>query len=182
LTWSKVKLGTKSARPAARSYATLTGVGEHIVLFGGNNKTRSFNDVYIGTAESRKDGTMSISWTEAVVLGGAAPAARTGHVATISSCGSGVVIAGGWDDLGARRLFHSDAWELVVENRVECRWRQVHAGCGAAVPMGQPGARAGASLCDAQVGAGASQTIGAAVLHGGFRGATYFDDCYSLKA
>lgn len=173
LTWTKCKAGSRSARPSARSYASLTTCGPYLVLFGGNNKTRSFNDVTIGVVE-RKRNIVSITWTEPLMLGGAMPAPRTGHVAVASGNGDGVIIAGGWDDLGAQRIFHSDVWELCIHSRAECRWRQVHAGCGRIAPPSQPGARAGAALSDAGPG------NEPAVLYGGFRGFQYLGDAFTL--
>jgi hypothetical protein len=178
LTWERSKNGARSASPSARSYATLTAVGDYVVLFGGNNKTRSFTDVFIGTVQGKKDSTKSMLWTEPLLLG-AGPAARTGHFAVASPSKQGLIVGGGWDDLGAKRVFHSDLWELLINSRAECRWRLIHKGwSGPVPPPSQPGARAGAAVCD--FGQDESTVRSNPVLFGGFRGFQYFSDAYEL--
>lgn len=173
LSWTRCKAGSRSARPSARSYATLTTCGSYIVLFGGNDKSRSFNDVMIGVVEQKRN-SVNIVWTEPLILGGAVPAPRTGHIAVACANDQGVIIAGGWDDLGAQRIFHSDVWELCIHSRAECRWRRVHPGCGRVPPPSQPGARAGAAFSEA--GPGGEP----AVLYGGFRDFGFLNDTFTF--
>jgi Galactose oxidase, central domain len=177
LEWKRSKNGARSSSPAARSYATLTTIGEFVVLFGGNNKSRSFSDVFIGTVQDKKDSTKSMVWTEPLLLG-AGPAARTGHFAVASPSKKAVIIGGGWDDLGAQRVFHPDIWELLINTRAECRWRLIHRGwSGPTPPLSQPGARAGAAVCECM---GDGEDFCNPVLFGGFRGFQYFGDAFEL--
>lgn len=177
LTWRKNKLTSCSARPSARSYATLTTVGDYIVLFGGNNKTSSFNDVFIGTVQTKKD-SRSIVWSEPMLVG-KGPAPRTGHFASPSPSGNGLIIGGGWDDMASQRLFYSDVWELRIKSPTECQWIHVHHGSNdVGDPPRQPGGRAGASLCAPYVDESTGRHV--AFLHGGFRGHRYFSDMFQL--
>lgn len=107
LSWTKLKPKSTSSRPAARSYASTTTIEGEIMVFGGNDNNKSFNDIIIGRVEKKKNGGASITWREPLVLGSLAPSPRTGHCATISADGN-LLIYGGWDDLGAQRLFFSD--------------------------------------------------------------------------
>lgn len=179
LEWVKCKPRASAPRPAARSYATLTVVGEHIVLFGGNNKSRSFGDALVGSIE-RKDkggggGVTGVAWREPLILGSAAPAPRTGHCAVASADGKSLIVYGGWDDLGKTRIFFSDVWELTFVSATECRWRMVHAGVQNHPPPSQPGKRAGSALCDAGGSADAPP-----VLVGGFRDAGQLQDAFKF--
>lgn len=133
--WNKVRLPTKSARPCARSYASLTAVDGFLVLFGGNNKTKCFNDVHLLDAKET-------SWSEPVILG-RAPRPRTGHCATSSKDGKSVIVYGGWDDQGAQRLFYSDVWKLEIKSLTECQWSCLFPGDNSSRT---PGPRAGAAL------------------------------------
>lgn len=133
--WSKMRLPIKSARPCARSYASLTSVGGFLLLFGGNNKTKCFNDVHLLDPKE-------MSWSEPVILG-RAPRPRTGHCATASEDGKGVIVYGGWDDQGAQRLFFSDVWKLEIKSVTECRWCCLYAGDNSSRT---PGPRAGSAL------------------------------------
>ena len=85
-TWSKVRQGPKSVRPLARSYASLTALPDYMVLFGGNNKTRCFNDVYLLTLPE-------LSWM-LPVISGRAPKPRTGHSAIATEDGKSVIVYG----------------------------------------------------------------------------------------
>lgn len=161
-TWSKVRVTNKSARPSARSYASLTAASGFLVLFGGNNKTRCFNDVHLLNAKD-------LSWVEPVILG-RGPKARTGHCAVASSDGRSVVVYGGWDDQGAQRLFYSDVWELKIKSQTECQWACLFAGNNA---CRTPGPRAGAVL--AAVGKEKKM-----LLFGGWHQFTYFNDVTEL--
>lgn len=164
--WKKVRTSsTKSARPAARSYASLTPSAGFLVLFGGNNKSRSFNDVHFFVPSS-------MSWVEPVVLG-RAPKPRTGHCAVASKDGCGVIVYGGWDDQGSKRLFYSDVWVLRIESQAECHWTCIFAGNNAST---DPGPRAGAAMCG-----GVGEDLGETLLFGGWYQTTYYNDITRLN-
>lgn len=161
--WSKIRPPNKSARPAARSYATLTPTDRCLVLFGGNNRSRAFNSVHFLDIRTK-------SWTEPVIVG-RTPQARTGHCATASEDGKRVIVYGGWDDQGVHRIFFSDVWELTIVSSSEARWKCLFAGDNSSR---HPGPRAGAALCGA-VGPG-QQTF----LFGGWHQISYFNDITEL--
>lgn len=121
LTWMKLKPKSTSSRPPARAYATTTTVAGEIFVFGGNDNNKSLNDIIIGRVQKKKNGSgASITWREPLVLGNVAPAPRTGHCATVSADGN-LLVYGGWDDLGAQRLFFSDGkWICYSRRRRTC--------------------------------------------------------------
>lgn len=149
LVWKKCKVKAGStSRPAARSYATLTVVGDKMILYGGNEKNRSFSDIHIGTFE-KKNGEMTggITWREPMLIGQTKPIARTGHIAC-ATANSELIVGCGWDDLGLSRRFYSDVWKVILESDSEYRWKLVHKGVQNNPPPSQPGPRAGAALCE----------------------------------
>lgn len=160
--WSKVRVSNKSVRPSARSYASLTPTTEYLVLFGGNNKTKCFNDVHIMLPD--------LTWTEPIILG-RAPKARTGHSAITSKDGNNVIVYGGWDDQGAQRIFYSDIWMLRIKSQSECQWTCLFQGDNSSRA---PGPRAGASFCAA---AAQDEHI---LLFGGWHQLSYFNDISKL--
>lgn len=160
--WTKVRLSTKSVKPSARSYASLTSANDFLVLFGGNNKSKCFNDVHFLLPDK--------NWVQPVVLG-RSPKARTGHCAIASRDGKKVIIYGGWDDQGAQRLFYSDVWELHIKSQTECFWKCLHNGDNSSRI---PGPRAGASMCG---------TVGEKdemLLFGGWYQINYYNDVCKL--
>lgn len=163
--WSKPRVSLKGARPAARSYATLTATSEFLVLFGGNNKTRCFNDVHLLLPDS-------MTWVEPVLLG-RAPKPRTGHCAVPSKDGRSVIVYGGWDDQGAKRLFYSDVWVLRIDSRTECQWTCIYIGNNSS---STPGPRAGAAMCSG-VGEEEDETM----LFGGWYQVSHFNDITRLQ-
>lgn len=164
-TWRKIRTtSTRCARPAARSYASLTAVSDFLVLFGGNNKSRSFNDVFLFAPST-------MTWVEPVALG-RAPKPRTGHCAVASKDGRSVIIYGGWDDQGAKRLFYSDVWLLRIESQTECHWNCIYAGNN---NTDSPGPRAGAAMCG---GLGVDERE--ILLFGGWYQASYYNDIIRL--
>lgn len=160
--WSKVRMSTKSTRPTARSYASLTPASGFLVLFGGNNKTRCFSDVHLLTTD--------LTWIEPVILG-RSPKPRTGHCAIPSRDGKKVIVYGGWDDQGAQRLFYSDVWELNIKSQTECQWKCLFAGDNSSKT---PGPRAGAALCSV------TEEQDEMLLFGGWYQLSYFNDLYKL--
>ena len=160
--WTKVRLPSKSARPAARSYATLTATCGFLVLFGGNNKTKCFNDVHL----MAKD----YSWTEPVIMG-RTPKPRTGHSAIPSKDGKSIIVYGGWDDQGKQRLFFSDVWELKIKSQTECQWVCLYPGDNATKT---PGPRAGAAFCSA------NNDKDEMLLFGGWYQVAYYNDVTRL--
>lgn len=162
--WIKPRVTSKMAKPSQRSYATLTTVKDYVVLFGGNNKRRCLNDVFLFDGKSR-------SWIQPVILG-QTPKARTGHCAVALKDGRGILIYGGWDDQGAERLFYSDVWMLRIESKTECQWTCVYKGDNT---TRKPGPRAGASMCSG-VGEQRDQTL----LFGGWYQVAHFSDIVRL--
>lgn len=164
--WKKVRLSSiKSARPSPRSYASLTPAAGYLVLFGGNNKSKCFNDVHFYVNETSL-------WVEPVVLG-RSPKARTGHCAVASKDGKSVIVYGGWDDQGKERIFYSDVWALRIESQTECHWSCIYAGNNAG---STPGPRAGAAMCSG-VGKDDAETL----LFGGWHQIKCFNDLTRLE-
>ncbi|KAI0567152.1 hypothetical protein FGB62_4g15 [Gracilaria domingensis] len=162
--WKKIKPSARSARPSARSYATLTPASGFLVLFGGNNKTKCFNDIHFLSTDS-------FVWSE-VTICGRIPKPRTGHCAVPSKNGKNVIIYGGWDDQGLQRIFFSDVWELRIKSATECMWVCLFHGD----QQGRtPGPRAGASMC---VG---SEDEDDAIMFGGWHQLTYYNDLTKLS-
>lgn len=160
-TWSVVKGSSKKIKPSARSYASLTTLKECIVLFGGNNKSKSFNDVHL----LEKD----LTWKLPIVEG-RCPKPRTGHSAVATEDGKSVIVYGGWDDQGLHRLFYSDVWKLTVVDSLNCEWKCIYSGDEKSK---SPGPRAGAALCAA---------IGEkAYLFGGWHQISFFNDVLELN-
>lgn len=162
--WIKPRISQKSVKPSQRSYATLTTVNDYVVLFGGNNKRRCLNDVFLFDSKSR-------TWVQPVILG-QTPKARTGHCAVALEDGRGVLIYGGWDDQGVERLFYSDVWMLRIESKTECQWTCVFKGDNSTK---KPGPRAGAAMCSG-VGEQQDQTL----LFGGWYQVNHFNDIIRL--
>ena len=78
--------------PAARSYHAAVALDDsRMLVFGGNDGDRSFNDVFVLTAEKETQWT----WTK-FHCSGAIPKPRTGHTATLISSRH-VLVIGGWD-------------------------------------------------------------------------------------
>lgn len=164
--WKKVRLSSiKSARPCPRSYATLTPAAGYLVLYGGNNKSKCFNDVHFYVNETSL-------WVEPVVLG-RSPKPRTGHCAVASKDGKSVIVYGGWDDQGKERIFYSDVWALRIESQTECHWSCIYAGNNAG---STPGPRAGAAMCSG-VGKDDAETL----LFGGWHQIKCFNDLTRLE-
>ncbi|CAN8069661.1 unnamed protein product [Agarophyton chilense] len=163
-TWKKIKPSSKSARPSARSYASLTPASGYLVLFGGNNKTKCFNDLHLLSTET-------FVWTEVTVCG-RVPKPRTGHCAIPSGNGKNVIVYGGWDDQGLQRIFFSDVWELRVKSATECMWVCLFHGDQ---KSRTPGPRAGASMC---VGI---ENECDAIMYGGWHQLTYYNDLTKLS-
>lgn len=164
--WKKVRLSSiKSARPSPRSYASLTPAAGYLVLFGGNNKSKCFNDVYFYVNETSL-------WVEPVVLG-RSPKPRTGHCAVASKDGKSVIVYGGWDDQGKERIFYSDVWALRIESQTECHWSCIYAGNNAG---STPGPRAGAAMCS-----GIGKDDGELLLFGGWHQIKCFNDLTRLE-
>lgn len=161
LAWTKVRPSNKSVRPSARSYASLTPANGFLVLFGGNNKTRNFNDVHLLSTDR--------TWSEPVILT-RTPPPRTGHCAVPTKDGKGVIVYGGWDDQGETRLFFSDVWLLRVKSITECQWTCLYAGDNS---VKTPGPRAGAALC----AAGDGEDM---LLFGGWHQCSYYNDIHKL--
>lgn len=162
--WIKPRVSQKSVKPSQRSYASLTTVNDYVVLFGGNNKRRCLNDVFLFDSKSR-------TWVQPVILG-QTPKARTGHCAVALEDGCGVLIYGGWDDQGVERLFYSDVWMLRIESKTECQWTCVFKGDNS---TRKPGPRAGAAMCSG-VGEQQDQTL----LFGGWYQVSHFNDIIRL--
>lgn len=162
--WIKPRISQKSVKPSQRSYATLTSVNNYVVLFGGNNKRRCLNDVFLFDSKSR-------SWVQPVILG-QTPKARTGHCAVALRDGRGILIYGGWDDQGAERLFYSDVWMLRIDSKTECQWTCVYKGDNS---TRNPGPRAGAAMCSG-VGDHQDQTL----LFGGWYQVNHYNDVVRL--
>lgn len=136
--WSRPKSANRSLRPAARSYCSLTSVGDYIVCFGGNTSQRSFNDVHLFLTDT-------MEWVKMDILGNIPPP-RTGHVAVAAKPVSRfptIYIYGGWDDQGKERIFFDDLYELTIESRSICRFTLKHAGGRFSE---SPGARTGSAL------------------------------------
>ena len=103
-TWTQV---TPTTSPPARTYAQMVYTGSdtttEIYLFGGNDGTTYFNDVW------RFDGS---DWTQ-VTTGGTSPTVRTHHALAYDSTNDMILLFGGRDATGT---LLADTWELNLSN------------------------------------------------------------------
>ena len=119
-TWSLV---TPSGGPGVRQGHSMVydSIRDRILLFGGNDTTLFFNDVW----------SLSLSdpatWT-LLTPGGAPPSPRTGHVAVYDPSGDRMIVAWGSEDL----VELNDAWELTLSGTPT--WNQI-------APAGGPSGR-----------------------------------------
>ena len=122
--WSRKQVG--GSPPGPRGYHTLTSMGRQIVLLGGCDTDRAFNDVQVLNLAGG-----SWFWSEQMCTGGT-PQPRAAHCAVAVSHRH-IFVAGGWDvavdeaeeDLelqtsaaaqaSRRRRLRRDAWILDVE-------------------------------------------------------------------
>jgi hypothetical protein len=105
---------TPTNSPPARTYAQMvytgTGTNTEIYLFGGNDGTTYYNDVW------RYDGS---DWTQ-VSTNGTPPAARTHHAIAYDSDNDTILLFGGRD---ATSTLLADTWQLDVGDNDT--WRQI---------------------------------------------------------
>ncbi|VAW42271.1 hypothetical protein MNBD_CHLOROFLEXI01-3101, partial [hydrothermal vent metagenome] len=98
---------TPANAPPARSYSQMvytgTGTNTEITLFGGNDGTTYYNDVW------RYDGT---NWAQ-VATSGSPPPARTHHAIAYDSTNDTILLFGGRNATGT---LLADSWELDLSN------------------------------------------------------------------
>ena len=107
---------TSGTTPCARSRHTATvSTGQQMVVIGGGDDSRVYNDVYILDVAS-------MSWTKPQVTGKAAPSPRWGHsAAPLGRAGEKVLIFGGHD--GSAML--NDLW---LFDSAAASWTKIPAG------------------------------------------------------
>ncbi|MCP4420834.1 MAG: hypothetical protein GY805_29845, partial [Chloroflexi bacterium] len=102
--WGQI---TSTTLPPARSYSQMVyagdGINTEIYLFGGNDGTTYYDDVW------RYDGT---DWSQ-VTTGGSPPPARTHHAIAYDSVNDEILLFGGRNATGT---LLADSWELDLSN------------------------------------------------------------------